>query len=365
MNRSFLILLIGVFMIPLSAFSQERKITGVVMDAGGSPLPGVGVVEAGTMNGTVTDAKGFFVLAVDGTPRLVFTCLGFKTLEYQVGRQDRVSLTLEEDRTILDEVVVVGFATQKKVNLTGSVSTMDSKAFEAIPVQNAVQALQGKVPGLVITESTGQLNSRSSMSVRGLATIGEGSYASTLVLIDGMEGDLHTLNPQDIEDISVLKDAAASSIYGSRAPFGVVLVTTKRGKAGKTVVNYNNNFRFNTPINLPRQSDSWHWAHFFNDASNNAGMGDWILSSTMQRIRDYMDGVISYNTVPRASDPKRWEDGYGQANDNIDYYRVFYDELTFEQEHNVSASGGNDRMSFYVSGNFLDQEGKMNWGGMA
>ena len=363
MKRSFLMLLLGMLLIPVSAFSQERKITGVVVDVDGVPLPGVGVVEDGTMNGTVTDAKGVFTLQVNGAPKLVFSSLGFKTQEYQTGRMDRISVVLEEDRTILDEVVVVGFATQKKVNLTGSVSTMDSKAFEAIPVQNAVQALQGKVPGLVITESTGQLNARSSMSVRGLATIGEGSYASTLVLIDGMEGDLHTLNPQDIEDISVLKDAAASSIYGSRAPFGVILVTTKQGKSGKTVVNYNNNFRFNTPINLPRQSDSWHWAHFFNDASNNAGQGDWILPDTMQRIRDYMDGLISYNTVPRASDPKRWEDGYGQANDNIDYYRVLYDELTFEQEHNVSASGGNDKVSFYVSGNFLDQEGKMNWGG--
>ena len=348
---------------PSLAAAQYRQVKGVVTDQSGAALPGVGVTEDGTRNGTITDTNGKFSISVQENSVLVFSCLGYKSKEVAIIRQNTISVVLEEDKTLLDEVVVVGFATQKKVNLTGSVATMDSKAFEAVPVQNAVQALQGKVPGLVITESTGQLNARSSMSVRGLATIGEGSYASTLVLIDGMEGDLHTLNPQDIEDISVLKDAAASSIYGSRAPFGVILVTTKKGKAGRTTVNYSNNFRFNTPINLPQESDSWHWAHFFNDASNNSGQGDWILPETMQRIRDYMDGVIFNNTVPKKSDPKRWEDGYGQANDNIDYYKVFYDELTFEQEHNISASGGSDKVSYYISGNFLDQEGKMNWGG--
>lgn len=147
-----------------------------------------------------------------------------------------VNITLEDDTELLDEIVVVGFATQKKVNLTGAVGTIDSRAFEDIPVQNAVQALQGKIPGLLITKNNGQLNARAGLNIRGLTTIGQGSSGSALILIDGMEGDLYSINPQDIENISVLKDAAASSIYGSRAPFGVILVTTKKGRQGKTVV---------------------------------------------------------------------------------------------------------------------------------
>lgn len=364
MKKTFLLWAVCLLPAVLSA-QGVVSVSGKVTDAGGDPLAGVGVTENGTVNGTVTDADGTFEIVVSGNSdaALTFSSVGFVSRQVRIGKQARLNVVLDEDRTVLDEVVVVGFATQKRVNLTGAVATVDSKAFEAVPVQNAVQALQGKIPGLLITESTGQLNSRSDMSVRGLATIGQGSYASTLVLIDGMEGDLHTLNPQDIEDISVLKDAAASSIYGSRAPFGVIMVTTKKGKAGRVSVNYSNSFRFNTPINLPQESDSWHWAHFFNDASNNAGTGDWILPETMQRIRDYMDGKISFNTVPMAGNPNKWNSGYDQSNDNIDYYKVFYDELTFDHEHNVSVSGGTDKMSFYISGNYLSQEGKMNWGG--
>ena len=145
-----------------------------------------------------------------------------------------INVTLEIDNQMLEEVVVVGYGTQKKVNLTGSVSVIDSKAFESVPVANAVQALQGQVPGLnIYSNKGGGLNQKQSINVRGIGTIGEGSTGDALILIDGMEADIFSVNPQDIESISVLKDAAASSIYGSRAPFGVVLVTTKKGKAGK------------------------------------------------------------------------------------------------------------------------------------
>ncbi|MDR0506432.1 MAG: TonB-dependent receptor, partial [Dysgonamonadaceae bacterium] len=253
---------------------------------------------------------------------------------------------------------------QKKVNLTGAVGTIDSKAFKDVPVQNAVQALQGQIPGLLISQNDGRLNTKAGISIRGLATIGQGSSGSALILIDGVEGDLHSINPQDIENISVLKDVAASSIYGSRAPFGVILVTTKKGKQGKVVVNYSNSFRYSTAINMPQEMDSYTWANYFNESSHAAGWGDVIGPEQMQRIKDYMAGKISYNTVPNGGvNGITWSNGYELANDNIDYYDVFYKDVTKSQEHNISVSGGNDKMNYYASANYLNDGGRMNWGG--
>lgn len=343
----------------------QHTVSGTVTDLNGEPLAGVAVMvqDSPSPTGTTTDLDGTWSLSVSPDAVLEFSSLGYRPVTVNVNGRGGIDVSLEEDREILDEVVVVGFATQKRINLTGSVSTVDSKAFESVPVQNAVQALQGKIPGLHISSTTGQLNSKATMQVRGLATIGEGSLAQTLVLIDGMEGDLYSINQQDIESITVLKDAAASSIYGSRAPFGVILVTTKKGKEGKATVNYNNSFRFSTPLNLPQEMDSYTWATFFNDAARNSGRGDWIAQETMQRIRDYMDGKIFYNTTPRSDNPNLWNTGYSQANDNIDYYDVFYKDVTFEQEHNLSVSGGTDKINYYVSANYLMQDGKMNWTG--
>lgn len=363
--KKLFILGLFVLLTSLTSFAQQKNISGTVTDMNGEPLIGVTVAEKNTNNGAITDMDGKFQLSVLKGAVLRVSYIGYVTKEVVLDNQTFLSIILQEDTKTLDEVVVVGFATQKKVNLTGAVGTIDSKAFESIPVQNAVQALQGKVPGLLITQHSGQLNSSAGMQIRGLATIGEGSYANTLVLIDGMEGSLHSINPQDIAEISVLKDAAASSIYGSRAPFGVVLVTTKKGKSGKPTVNYNNSFRISTAINMPQSMDSYTWATFFNDASFNSGGGYWIAPETMGRIRDYMDGKISYNTVPMDSNPKFWNTGYDQSNDNIDYYDVFYKDITREQEHNVSVGGGNEWISYYLSGNFLDQGGKMNYGGDA
>ena len=255
---------------------------------------------------------------------------------------------------MMEESVVVGFATQKKVNLTGSVTTLDSESLENIPVRNPVLALQGQIPGLNIKQTSGQMGSNPSINLRGVGTIGEGSSGAVLVLIDGMEGDLFTLNSQDIESISVLKDAAASSIYGSRAPFGVILVTTKKGKEGKMSVNYNNSFRFNTPINLPSSADSYSWALYFNEAANNDGNADDIGAARLQRIKDYQDGVISYSTIPVGN---QWGTAYNEGNDNIDYYDVFFKDMSFAQEHNLSVSGGNKTVNYYISANYMKEDG--------
>lgn len=359
MIKRKLLAIMSVLLISMTSLAQTRVVTGVVSDSTGEKLVGVSIVEEGTTNGTLTDANGKFSISVADNAVLQAACLGFVQKNVSVGRSSILSIVLDEDVDLLDEVVVVGFATQKKVNLTGSVATVDSKAIESVPVQNAVQALQGQVPGLTITQNNGQLNTASSINVRGLATIGQGSNGSVLVLIDGVEGDLGMINPQDIDNISVLKDAAASSIYGSRAPFGVILVTTKKGTKGEARINYNNSLRFNTPINMPEEADSYSWAVFFNDASNNAGWGDVKDAALVQRILDYQQGKISYNTIPEGT---FWSTGYNQGNDNLDYYKVFYKDVTFSHEHNLSVSGGNDKVNYYVSGNILSDGGKMRWG---
>ena len=204
------------------------------------------------------------------------------------------------------------------------------------------------------------MEAKPSVNIRGVTTIGEGSTGDPLILIDGMEGDLNSINPQDIESISVLKDAAASSIYGSRAPFGVILVTTKKGDPGKITVNYNNNFRWGSPVLKPDMMDSYTFATYFNDASINAGWSPHFSSEHLQRIKDYQEGKITYSIIPDPNNPQYWADGYAYGNDNVDWYDAIYKSSTYGQEHNFSASGGiSEKTTFYTSFNYLDQNGLM------
>jgi len=228
-----------------------------------------------------------FVLDAPKDAVLQITYIGYVSQEVKVFGKKELNVVLKEDTETLDEVVVVGFGTQKKVNLTGAVGLATAKELESRPVTSATQALQGLVPGLQISTSTGELDKTADISIRGTGTIGEGSSGAPLILIDGMEGDLNTVNPQDIENISVLKDAAASSIYGSRAPFGVILVTTKSGKKGKTSVNYNNSFRISTPVNMPKMMDSYTFANFMNAGSLNQGGGLIFTEDLMQDMLDW------------------------------------------------------------------------------
>ena len=336
--------------------NQTKKISGLVKDATGEPIIGANVKVLGTTLGTITDLDGKFSLDVPSNAKLEISYLGYTSVNVQIDSRTEYNIVLKEDTQTLQEVVVVGFGTQKKVNLTGSVGTVDSEVLESRPVQNAVQALQGAVPGLQITTSSGALDNKMSMNVRGTGTIGDGSSGGPLVLIDGMEGDINSINPQDIENISVLKDAAASSIYGSRAPFGVILVTTKSGKKGKMSISYNNNFRYGKPITMPKQMDSYTFATFYNDGCLNNGTGAYFTPEHLQRIKDYQNGVLKESLQANGD---YWADGYAGGNANTDWYDVIYRDWTFSQEHNVSANGGSDKISYYLSMNYLDQNGLM------
>ena len=338
---------------------QSKKITGTVVDATGMPVIGANVMVKGTTNGTITDMDGKFSLEVDNNATLVISYIGFANQEIKVGNQTSLSIAMKEDVEALDELVVVGFGTQKKVNLTGSVGTVESEVLESRPVQNAVQALQGTVPGLQITTTGGALDKQMDINIRGTGTIGEGSSGGPLVLIDGMEGDINSINPQDIENISVLKDAAASSIYGSRAPFGVILITTKGGKSGKVTVNYNNNFRWNAPVKMPKQMDSFTFATYYNDGMFNGGNTARFSPEHLQRIKDFQAGILTNPLIPRPGNESVWADGYDYGCANTDWYDVIYRDWAFSQEHNASVNGGTEKINFYVSMNFLDQNGLM------
>ena len=343
---------------------QQTQVVGVVNDAMG-PVIGASVLEKGTTNGTITDFDGRFSLNVQPGVTLVISYIGYKTQEVKVVAGKEIKVVLVEDTETLDEVVVVGFGTQKKVNLTGSVGIATSKELESRPVTSATQALQGLVPGLNITTNTGELDVDMSINIRGNGTIGEGSSGAPLILIDGMEGDLNTVNPQDIENISVLKDAAAASIYGSRAPFGVILVTTKKGSAGKNTINYNNSFRISSPIRMPEMMDSYTFANYYNYGSANGHDGQYFSDETMQRMLDFQaaggsnkGGLLHNGSVwgKPAGDP--FTTGYA----NTDWYKEIYKESAFSQEHNLSMNGGNEKVQYYASLGFLEQNGLLRHG---
>ncbi len=353
----------------VTAIQQAGKCTGIVKDATGESIIGASVVVKGTRNGTMTGADGDFSLSsVQKGQTIVVSFVGYLTKEVKWTGQP-LHITLQEDSKTLDEVVVVGYGTQKKVNVTGAVSMVGAEAIESRPVANVSQALQGAVPGLNLTTTSngGDLNSNMNINIRGTGSIGNGSNDNPLILIDGIEGDLNLLNPNDIESISVLKDAASASIYGSRAAFGVLLVTTKSGKAGKVRVTYSGDVRFSTATQLPKMANSLEWATYFNEANRNAGGSNIFSDETIENIKKYMNGEFTdpskpeyYGTTANTSNGK-WNN-YGSAFANTDWFKEHYKKNVPSTQHNLSLSGGNEKVNWSVSGSFLLQNGLIRHG---
>lgn len=236
-----------------NVYQQTRiLVSGRILDSSGQPVPGASVIEKGTTNGVNTDIDGKFTISVKSGSSLEVSCIGYETIS--VAASENLSVTLREDTQFLDEVVVVGFGTQKKVNMTGSVAAVDvDKAFGSKPITDVSKGLQGVVPGLSITYNSNDLNASPTMKIRGTGSINGDN--TPLILLDGVEvPDLSFVNPDNIKSISVLKDAASASIYGSRAAWGVVLITSKDGSAvkDKVSITYSNNFSWNQPIGLPK-----------------------------------------------------------------------------------------------------------------
>lgn len=344
----------------LHATQQRTVCKGVVKDIAGETVIGASVMVKGTSNGMITGLDGSFSLNnVKKGDVIHVSFVGYVTQEV-VWKGNVLDIVLKEDTRTLDEVVVVGFGTQRKANLTDAVATVDTKALDSRPVTSLGQSLQGTVPGLNLSVGGygGQLGQNLNVNIRGTGTISSGSYASTLILIDGIEGNMNNLNPDDVESISVLKDAAASSIYGSRAAFGVILITTKKGKMGKASVSYAGNVRYSGPNGLPELMDSWNFANYFNEASINGGGKEIFNEETMKRIQQYMNGEITTSTIPNANG--NWQ-FHEKANDNVNWYKTHY-KWAWSQEHNLNVNGGTDKAQYYVSANYLNQNGNLRFG---
>ena len=330
-----------------TAILQQNKkaAKGRVVDEQGEPLMGVNVKEVGTNNGAITDIDGNFTINLqNANSKLELSYIGFQKLT--VAASSSMNVTMRSENAELNEVVVVGYGTQKKVNLTGAVATVDFTKEGSRPVTTATGALAGLTAGLQVIQGSGRPNSESfGIQIRGNGTL---NNSSPLVLVDGMEQSLDDVNPNDIANISVLKDAASCAIYGNRGANGVILVTTKSGEAGRTRITYSGKFSFNSPSRLVRFVSNYaDYMGFVNEASNNIGGSDIFSASTIQKWRD------------AEKDPNGIsETGYPNyvAYPNTDWMDAIYDTKMM-QEHSVSLNGNEKRTNYNISMTYLDNPG--------
>lgn len=326
-----------------------KRITGTVVDKSGEPVIGANVVVKGTTNGTITDVDGKFTLEVPENAVLQFSYIGYNSLELPVGKESVMRVMMKEDTQALDEVVVVGYGTQKKVNLTGSVSTVATEKIENRPLGTVAEGLQGTMAGVTISRQSGELGSNPTISIRGFSSLNSGG---ALVIVDGVPGNMNNISPNDIESVSILKDAASSSIYGARAAEGVILITTKQGKASEKVkIQYSNNFSFQSPTILPTPNSSYDGALYANLAFTNAGGNPLYPEWMLEKFKDPSVTAVPYEN-------------------NSDYYYVadfnwwdYFLDNSFQHTQNLSLSGGSEQHKFMLSGSWLDQNGYFSkWG---
>lgn len=337
-------------LLDIGVYAQHSQtFKGTVIDATTSePLIGVSILEKGTTNGVVTDIDGNFnIVATSPKAVLVFSYIGYESVEKK-GSEANGVIKLREDSQALQEVVVVGYGVQKKVNLSGSVSAIEGDKIAAKPSTDVLSALQGELPGVTVLRSGGQPGSESSgLRIRGFSSV---NSTSTLVLIDGVEGDLALLNANDIASISVLKDAASCAIYGARAAAGVVLVTTKGGSEGKPRVTYSGSVTFNTPGNMPERLPAWEEQKFIDDSRlNYDGKREWT-----QEKASWV-GNPNFNTRPLSNG--RWD--YFDA---INWVDEGTKDFTTQQNHSVSVSGGNKTTNYMFSANYYTKNGLLKYG---
>ena len=328
---------------PVKQESGKRiTVKGIVKDANGEALVGVTIrLESDKTIGAISDFEGNFMLPdVPKGDKLLVSYIGYK--DQTILAQDNivVNVVLKEDTQTLEEVVVVGYGTQKKINLTGAVESVSSETLENRPIKSATDALQGAVSGLTVTSGTGQPGEFASFKIRGNTSI---NSAGALVIIDGLPGDINLVNPQDIESISVLKDAASAAIYGARAAEGVVLVTTRAGKSEKVKVEYSGNFSFNKPTRLPKSNTGLNHALLSNEAFKNAGLAVQFPEDAIVALKD-----PSISAIAKGND---WI-----YTDNMDWIGTMMDN-SFQQTHNLTISKAAKGLKYLFSAGWLDQNG--------
>lgn len=332
---SYVFILLGLLCQKQDAFAQSQTIRGQVSDATGAPLPGATIVVKGTQNGTTTDADGRFQMNInESSATLVISFIGFREQEIAVSGSEEVNVVLEESSEQLSEVVIVGYGTQKKVNLTGAVSVVNGEALTKRQVGSTSLALQGIAPGVTVMQQSGVPGGdQGTIRIRGIGSINAGQ--NPLILVDNVEMSLDAIDPNNIESISVLKDAAAAAIYGSRAANGVVLITTKRGAQGISV-NYHTYVSKQEPTDLPEKVNALDHMKFWDIAQANSG----LPPAFTQQIADY-----------EALGP----DNFSRF--NTDWKELVLTNNGMMHNHNLSVSAGTEKVKVFASGSFLDQNG--------
>lgn len=349
----------------VSAFAQSRELSGVVLDATDFPLIGVAVIVDGTTNGVMTSDDGSFTLTVPASEVVLnVSSLGYETKLVTVpSTQDRITIYLAEDNMMIEETVVVGYGTQKKVNLTGAVGVVDSKQLEDRTAHNLSAMLQGSVPGLNISTSSGNPGSSGSLNIRGVGSIGSGSDTAPLVLIDGVEGEIDRVNPADVESISVIKDASAAAVYGARGAFGVILITTKKGtdNEGKATVRYSGRFGWEEPTTSTDFETTGYWSAYIHNMfwkADNANTkyiqyNDYDMQQLLLRINDKTEHPDRPWTVIENRNGKDTYMYYA----NTDWWHELFVDQHPVQQHQISLSGGTKAVRYYLSGAFNRQTG--------
>lgn len=342
-RQAGLLLMLVLLMSGQLLFAQSRQVTGVVKDPAGETIIGASVLEKGTTNGTITDFDGNFSLNVSSDKAvLVISYVGYKTQEISIAGKNSLIVTLPEDTETLEEVVVVGYGAQKKESVVGAISQVSSKELLSSPAANVSQAIAGKISGVITTQTSGAPGSDDTqINIRGRATFaGDGS---PLILVDGVERSFSQIAPDDIESISVLKDASATAVYGVRGANGVMLITTKRGKEQKPEVNLTANWQIQSPTRKDTYLDSYQSVTLLEEALANDGLPSQFSANDIEMYRKSVAGQL--NGLEAMLYP------------NVDWYDQVLKSSAPAQRYNVSVRGGTKRMRYYASGEFYDQKG--------
>lgn len=344
------VIMIFLLLTGTTAFAQTIQITGTVRDGEGGIIPGVGIKVKDAATAAQTDHNGKYSIAVPGPQSvLVFTFVGFATYETTVGDRKIIDVFLKDSQQDLTEVVVVGYGTQKKVNLSGAVAQITSKEIANRPVANLSTALQGISPGVTITRGSGKPGAEGTgIRIRGATSA---NTTDALILVDGIQMDMNLVNPDDVESISVLKDASAAAIYGARAAGGVVLVTTKKGSGGKAKINFNSYYGLNITARQPERLPSWEEQLLIDEARFNALGTKEYTDEMMEWIRN---PNFQYRENPGAD---RWE-YFGST----DWVKEGMDRVNGMQNYSLSVSGGDQKLNYLASGGYYQRDGVLRYG---
>ena len=358
-NAKLLLVSLLVLIGPISSAQSTVTLSGTVVESGTDlPVIGAYVVAKGTTNGVLTDLDGNFKISVPKASTVVFSYIGFTDHTMQAtNNMSGLKIRLEESAEALSEVVVIGYGSVKKANLTGAVDQVSSEVFSGRPVANATQMLQGVVPNLNIELIDGKPGRSADYNIRGATSIGAGG--SALILIDGVEGDPTTLNPNDIESVSVLKDAASAAVYGSRAPYGVVIITTKNPSGtSKPRINYSSTISVMDPTAIPDVvTDGFVYASLFSEAYYSvSGKYQNTINKSQPFSRTWLE---EFRQRQLAGIKRTTEvvDGKYVYYGNTDYYDFLYKDYTTAQSHNISVSGGGKDFNYYISGRIYQYDG--------